>query len=146
MKILTLIDKSFFLQNSELFSSLDMDHLLLVADRLELLYLKKEESVFFLDDSSSRMYLIVEGCIEINLPDQKSILLDNKDFFGEEGLFSEEKRRYSAKAKTSTTLLALAKGHLFALIQEYPDLAINLLGIFSKSIPFRPRRIHDHQS
>lgn len=143
MKIVNLIDKAFFLQNCPLFTSLDMEHLLIVSQKLELLYLKNKESVFSINDNSLKMYLIVEGSITIRAANQE-IKLESEDFFGEEGLFSEEKRKYGATANRQTILLGLAKSHLFTLIQEYPEVAINLLKTFTKPLLWRARNSDDN--
>lgn len=136
---LTLLDKALLLKKSPLFTPLDFDMLLIVADKLHQIDLKKREPLFIKGDLPLYSYLLIDG--EIDIQDNVSLAkIVPIDFFGEESIFSDTKRAYEAQATKKTTLLALSKTHLFSLLTEYPAIAVGLLADFSSSWTFRPRK------
>ncbi len=137
---LNLIDKAFLLKKTSLFGSLDLDLLLTIADRLELITYRKSEKVFQLDEDAHRMYLIVEGVVLIQDKEGNALAeLIDSDFFGDESLFHERPRAYDAICETSLTLLALSRSHLLSIIAECPTVAIALLESYTRGTEFRKR-------
>ncbi len=138
--MLNLIDKAFLLKKTSLFGSLDLDLLLTIADRLELITHRKGEKVFQLDQDAHRMYLIVEGEVSIQNKEGESLaVLTPGEFFGDEALFQERPRAYDAICSTPLTLLALTRSHLLSIIAECPSVAIALLEAYTRTTPFRHR-------
>lgn len=132
MNAMTLIDKAFFLKKTPLFAELDLDLLLSVADKMQITTFEKDEEIFTDGHEAQRMYFLVAGRVCIN-----DTILAVQDFFGEESLFSEKPRVYSAIAKSHTTLMTLSKTHLMTIISECPSVAIGLLQAYTESIPNR---------
>jgi len=138
MKKLTLIDKALLLKKTSLFESLDLDLLLPIADKLTPVEYDPEETVFGAGEQGNRMFLIVEG--QVNLyNNQQSIVLGIKDFFGDESLFNEQPRTYAAVSKTDSTLLTLSRTNLLTIISEAPSVAVALLQVYTTATPFRSR-------
>lgn len=141
MKYPTLIDKAFLLKRTPLFGMLDFDLLLVIADKLGVVQQESGEAVFAKGDSASRMYFIVKGAIEISDGSQRpASLLRSPDFFGDESLFSDKTRAYSAICKTNVQLLSLSKTNLFTIISECPQVAMGFLQTYSSHNPFRPKK------
>ncbi|NGX60951.1 MAG: CRP-like cAMP-activated global transcriptional regulator [Chlamydiae bacterium] len=137
---LNLIDKSFLLKKTPLFTALDLDILLTIADKLELLSFDKGEKVFRYGQDAKRMYLIVEGEIEIlDEEESKLSVLGSGFFFGDEAIFAEKARGYTARVVEDTTLLALSRSHLYTIIGECPSVAIAFLEAYASTTPFRFR-------
>ncbi len=137
---LNLIDRAFLLKKTELFGSLDLDLLLTIADRLELITHRAGEMVFQLDQDAHRMYLIVDGRILIQDKEGEILAeLPSGEFFGDEALFHERPRTYVAISKSPVTLLALSRSHLLSIIAECPSVAIALLEAYTRTIDFRHR-------
>lgn len=135
-----LIDRAFLLKKTSLFGSLDLDLLLTIADRLELVTHKKGEKIFQLDQDAHRMYLIVEGSVLIQDKKGETLAyLDAGEFFGDEALFQERSRGYDATSETPVILLALSRTHLLSIIAECPSVAIALLEAYTSSTDFRMR-------
>lgn len=139
MKI-NLIDKAFLLKKTELFGSLDLDLLLTIADRLEMITHRPKEKVFHLDQDANRMYLIVNGNVMIHDKEGKLLAtLSSGEFFGDEALFHEGPRAYEATSVSHLTLLALSRSHMLSIIAECPTVAVSLLEAYTRNIGFRIR-------
>lgn len=140
MKRLTLVDKAFFLKKSPMFSSLDLDLLLAISDKLNLVTFDAQKTIFGIGEEAFRMYFIVKGSVQIK--DAKGQLLCelcDEDFFGDEALFNEKPRAYEVVSKTETVLLTLTKTNLLTVISECPSVAVGLLQAYTSAISFRQR-------
>lgn len=141
MPQLSLIDKAFLLKKTELFGHLDLDLLLTVADRLSPIAYEKGASIFHRGRSGRRLYVVVTGHISIRSADGDIAQLGRHEFFGEEPLFNEQARGYSAICLEDSTLLSLSRSDLFAIIQETPSVAIALLKAYASGTDFRHRHL-----
>jgi len=142
MKLLTLIDKAFLLKRTPLFSALDLDLLLTIADKLGTVIFEPNDSAFFIDEEANRMYFIIQGQVDIRSADQNVIAkLTAGDFFGEESLFSNKLRSYSAFIPVETHLLTLSRTNLYSIISECPSVAIGFLQVYTSMMPHRPFKI-----
>ena len=140
MRELNLIDKAFFLKKTTLFGSLDLDLLLSIADKMEMLHFRPSDIIFSPEQDAHRMYLILKGHILITDRTGSQLEeLEAGDFFGDEALFTERLRTYSASCKTKVELLSLPRSHLLSIIHECPTVAISLLECYTAKITFRPR-------
>lgn len=138
MKRVTLIDKATLLKRTPLFSTLDLDLLLPIADKMGTVTYEPGEAAFFVNEESTRMYFIVYGEIEILDANHNVLaLLQENEFFGDESLFSDKPRRYEAIAKTKTQLLTLSRTHLYTIISECPSVALGFLEVYTTSMNFR---------
>lgn len=141
MNSLTLIDKAFLLKQTSLFGMLDLDLLLVVSDKLGSLEFDEGNCIFASGEAALRMYIIVSGKIEIQSEDNKVLeMLSSPDFFGDEALFSDQLRGYTAISKTDTLVLTLSKTNLLTIISECPQVAVGLLQAYTSFNKFRPRK------
>jgi CRP/FNR family cyclic AMP-dependent transcriptional regulator len=140
MRPLNLIDKAFLLKKTRLFGSLDLDLLLTISDKMEILLFKKGAKIVNFDQEAHRMYLIVEGKVVIFDRHQKLLAeLGSSEFFGDEAMFHEKPYAYQAMCLSDVTLLALSRSHLLSIIMECPTVAISLLETYTANITFRKR-------
>lgn len=141
MKPLTLIDKAFLLKQTSLFGMLDLDLLLVISDKLGSLEFDPGDCIFASGELALRMYFIVKGEVEIKSTEKQVLeTLLAPDFFGDEALFSEKLRGYTAISKTETLLLTLSKTNLLTIISECPQVAVGLLQAYTSFNKFRPRK------
>lgn len=140
MKPLTLIDKAFLLKRTPLFSMLDLDLLLTIADKLGSISYEAGERVFVSNEEANRMYFIVSGQIRIFLENNTKPVctLHANNFFGEESLFNDRSRDYEAQSLTSTQLLTLSRTNLYTIISECPSVAVGFLQAYASALAFRP--------
>ncbi|MCB1181663.1 MAG: cyclic nucleotide-binding domain-containing protein [Chlamydiia bacterium] len=140
MKHINLIDKAFLLKTTHLFGNLDLDLLLIISDKMEMVSHKKGSYIFRKGHDATKMYLVTEGTIEIlNFNGEQLALVNVGDFFGDESIFNERPRAYDAKCKTDVTVLNLSRSHLLSIISECPSVAIQLLEVYTRPINFRTR-------
>lgn len=142
MKRLTLVDKAFFLKKTLLFSALDLDLLLAIADKLSIVSFDDGKQIFGVGEEAFRMYFIVKGTVEIRDP-QHNVLaeLSDEDFFGDEAMFNEKPRTYDAISKTDTVLLALTRTNILTIISECPSVAVGFLQAYTSTTAFRNRSL-----
>ena len=138
MKQLSLIERAFFLKKVRLFSELDLDSLLAIAEKLHHDDYDAGEKVFTPGQVANRIYVIAHGTVQI-LDDRARPLADlsSGDFFGDESLFNEQPRSYSVVCKTDSLFLTLSRSHLLSIISECPAVAVVLLQAYSQQLPCR---------
>lgn len=136
---MNLIDKAFLLKNTQLFRSLDMEVLLSIAEKAELLSFKPGNVIFSLHQPAYCLYIVAEGSVIVQLHNNcdTQYELFPKDFFGEESLFNNMARQYSVKAHSKVKLLILSKGQIMNIIEECPSVGFTLLEMYTKQITFR---------
>jgi CRP/FNR family transcriptional regulator, cyclic AMP receptor protein len=145
MKRLTLIDKAFLLKKTPLFVSLDLDLLLPIADKLGIVSFHAGDFIFSNLEEAHRMYFILNGKVEIQVPPATLALLSQDDFFGDESIFNEKPRAYTAISKTDSTLLTLSRTNLLSIISECPSVAVGLLQVYASTIAFRLRKLPENR-
>jgi signal-transduction protein with cAMP-binding, CBS, and nucleotidyltransferase domain len=141
MKRLNLVEKAFILKRTTIFGSLDLDLLLAIADKLGLASFSEGEMIFPYNQEANKMYIIAKGSVQIkDAEDNPLEMLYVADFFGEEALFNEKPRAYSAISETDTLLLTLARTHLSTILSECPSVALGLLQEYASRFPCRAFR------
>jgi CRP/FNR family transcriptional regulator, cyclic AMP receptor protein len=139
MKHLTLIDKAFLLKRTAPFSTLDLDLLLTIADKLGLVVFDPGDYIFFMEEEANRMYFIVKGQVHIQGADKQDLhILGTGDFFGEEALFNNKPRGYAAFTPGETHVLTLSRTSLYTIISECPSVAVGFLQVYTAMMPLRP--------
>jgi CRP/FNR family cyclic AMP-dependent transcriptional regulator len=134
----SLIEKAFFLKKMRLFSDLDLEILLAIAEKLHEDDYDKDEKVFSSGQVANRIYLIASGTVQIFDEPRKLLCeLHPGDYFGDESLFNELPRSYGAICKTDTLFLTLSRSHLLSIISECPSVAVTLLQAYSLQLPCR---------
>src|SRR5437870_2693731 len=97
----SLVEKAFFLKKTSLFSELELELLLAIAEKLHEDDYDQGEKVFSSKQVANRIYFIMEGAVQI-FDEKNKILaeLHSGGYFGDEALFNEEPRSYTALCKT----------------------------------------------
>lgn len=135
---MNLIDKAYLLKRTRLFESLDLDELLPIADKLSQAHFDAGKVIFSKNDQALRMFFIAKGSVELEAGSVVTTL-DAIDFFGDESIFSNEPRAYTARSKTETVLLSISRTNLMTIISECPSVAVGLLHVYSLAMPLRLR-------
>ena len=138
MKPLSLIERAFFLKKVRLFSELDLDSLLAIAEKLHHDDYDATEKVFTPGQVANRIYLIAQGTVQVF--DEKGRCLCDlsaPEFFGDESLFNDQSRCYSVTCKTDCMFLTLSRSHLLSIISECPAVAVSLLQSYSQQLSCR---------
>jgi CRP-like cAMP-binding protein len=138
----SLIEKAFFLKKVRLFSDLELELLLAIAEKLHEDDYDAGEKIFIPGQVANRIYFIEEGSVQICDERMKPFSeLGRGDYFGDESLFNEQPRSYAAFAKTDSLFLTLSRSHLLSIISECPSVAVSLLQTYSQQIPCRHKGV-----
>jgi CRP-like cAMP-binding protein len=140
MPSFNLIDKAFLLKKSPLFEALDLDLLLSIADKIESSHYRPNDMIFQCGQDAQRLYLIVSG--EISIEDRNGIELARLlpgEYFGDEAMFTEKRREYSAICRSKAELFSLSRSHLLSIFQECPSVALSFLEAYTCLLVFRAR-------
>lgn len=136
----SLIEKAFFLKKVRLFSDLDLELLLAIAEKLHEDDYDAGEKIFHPGQVANRIYLIEHGTVEICDEKMKPLYtIGAGDYFGDESLFNEQPRSYGVLAKTDALFLTLSRSHLLFVISECPSVAVALLHAYAQQLPCRHR-------
>lgn len=132
------IEKAFFLKKVHLFSELDLELLLAIAEKLHEDEYDAEERVFTPGQVANRIYLITQGSVQICDEKMQPLYeLQVGDYFGDESLFNERPRAYGAICKKDTLFFTLSRSHLLSVISECPSVAVALLQAYAQRLPCR---------
>ncbi|MBI5272664.1 MAG: cyclic nucleotide-binding domain-containing protein [Chlamydiia bacterium] len=136
----SLIEKAFFLKRVRLFSELDLESLLAIAEKLHEDDYDAGEKVFTPGHVANRLYLIEKGVVQLCDERMKPLCeLSAGEYFGDESLFNEQPRKYGALCKEDALFLTLSRSHLLSIISECPSIAVSLLQIYSQHLSCRHR-------
>lgn len=138
----SLIEKAFFLKKVRIFSDLDLELLLAIAEKLHEDDYDAGEKIFVPGQVANRIYLIEKGVVQIfDRTGQAQGELSSGDYFGDESLFNEHARGYTAKCKSDALFLTLSRSHLLSIISECPSVAVSLLQTYAHLLPCRHGKI-----
>jgi CRP-like cAMP-binding protein len=138
MSYLHLIDKAFFLKKTELFSALDLDLLLTIADKMEEESYKKGMPLFLRSSDANFMYFIVKGKVRLNFKNNEFTLGENESF-GEEAILSGKPRTFDATCVTDVVCLILSPFHLMSILTQCPQVTIALLESYAQNVECRTK-------
>ncbi len=134
----SLIEKAFFLKKVRLFSDLDLELLLAIAEKLHEDDYDAGEKIFMPGQVANRIYLIEKGSVQICDERMKPHCeLGYGDYFGDESLFNEQPRGYAALCKTDAIFLTLSRSHLLSIMSECPSVSVSLLQAYAHQLPCR---------
>lgn len=135
-----IFDRILLLKNSSIFSEVNTENLLVVAQTLEEEFYIKGDHVFDIDDLGDKMFMIQTGKVGIstnndNNPSDFIATLGEGDCFGEMNLLDDLPRSATAHILVDAKILSLEKDKLTGLILKYPELSLGML----KSLSIRLR-------
>lgn len=135
-----LIEKAFFLKKVKIFSDLELELLLAIGEKLHEDAYEANEKVFIPGQVANRIYLIAEGSVEIfDGPMRPIALLHPGELFGDESIFNEQPRAYTAICKTNVLFYTLSRSQFLSIISECPSVAVLLLQAYSHELPCRQK-------
>ena len=134
----TLNDDVAMLRKVPLFESVEPSKLKLIAYTSSQLVFDDGEEVFSQASNGTSAYLIVNGEADI-LSDSGGhqvvvAVLGINALFGEISAFCDVPRTASVRARGQLTLLELKRENLMELIQEFPDVAIEVIRELAKRL------------
>lgn len=131
-------DLILLIEDIDLFSCVGDD---IIEQVVALGTLKKydENTIIFKEgDPGEKMYIIVEGQVELTMATLDDTFVLSKfskgDLFGEMAVIDELERTATATTKTATTLLEIGHDEFFLFVKQHPNFAISLLKMISRRL------------
>jgi len=128
------------LRSNPLFETLEEDVLESMNDLVDPITLDKGEVLFEEGQSGEDFYTINDGLLKISIEDpqsgrEKILALPGPDeIVGEMAVFGNQERSGKAIAIHDTRLFRITRDNFLELLQEYPQIGLNLIQILSKRL------------
>jgi serine phosphatase RsbU (regulator of sigma subunit) len=96
--------------------------------------LPEGEVLFCEGDPGDRLYIILDGDVDISVEDKLVDRLHGGTIIGEMALVDDHPRSATATAATDVTLLPVDRERFSELVRESPDFALHVMSIMSKRL------------
>lgn len=135
-----IFDRILMLKKSSIFSEVNTENLLIVAQELEEEIYIKGDHIFKIGDRGNRMYMVESGIVGISTcssnPSGNFLArFECGECFGEMNLLDDLPRSATAYVIENSTVLSLEKDKLHRLIIRHPHLSLGIM----KSLSIRLR-------
>ncbi len=132
--MLLTVEKVIILRAINLFSEISEHDLLSVAMNLEEVSFANGATIINQGDIGTSMYIIVNGCVDVEVNGVVVATLNENDVFGELAALDPEPRSATVRAKIETMLFKIDNSMLYNLILEYPNVARGIIHILCQRI------------
>ena len=129
-----LVEKILLLKKVPFLAHTSPDTLAWLAESAEEQSVNEAEVIFEKGSDAEKMYVVVEGSVQLYNDHKTLRSLVSGDCFGLLSLLDEGKRSASAKAKTSCILLGIRQEIFHRILLNHPDAMKTLLSILAKRI------------
>lgn len=106
-----------------------MDLLNLFKNAEELLYFEAGETIFSEGDTGDRMYVVINGEVEVHVGDELFDTEGPGDLVGEMALIDAKPRSATALAKTDCQLAPVNEKHFLFMVQQTPFFALHVMRV-----------------
>lgn len=118
-----------------MFRNVDPKQLRLFAFMGETLTYRSGERLFEKGDEGDAAYIVIEGQVDVLVPTEHGeasvAVLGEKEIFGEMAVLCDRKRSTAIAAKTNLTVLRLDRSVILKLLQEFPDIALEMIRVLA---------------
>ena len=140
--------KKLTLQNMELFASLNEDEIESIAEIAEHERYRKDEIIINKGDTTTSLYVIVNGRVKVISTNSKKHEMIHKtftigDYFGEVSLIDGKPRSATVKAIESTNLLVIPRNKLRELFCSNPEISFSLMKGLTSKIRETTKQVED---
>lgn len=139
-KMLSAVEKVVFLKGVPFFQGMTVNQLKVLANVCDEELFTENTVIYDEGSPGGKLYVIVSGKVGIerlNKATKKSArisTLETRSYFGEATLFDNSPATTTALALTETLTLRLRYEPLVALMQEYPELSLELIKVLSQRL------------
>lgn len=145
--MLSMMEVVIALRRIPLFASVHGEGLKRLADVVQEKAVKAGELIFAESDLGEEIYLVHRGAVEIfqSLVGRELDigLVREGGYFGEMAIIDELPRSASARAREDSVLLVLAKHDFRMAVQDYPDIALEVMKELSRRLRSADLRIRE---
>ena len=140
------MEKIELLQSVSIFWDLDNDELGYIADKMVAKHFENGNYIFLEDSEGEQCFFVLEGSVKVTRlsKDGREVILamlNEGDFFGEMSLLDGESRSANVIALEKTKVLTLDRNDFIAVVNDYPQIAVQLLKELARRLRKSDRQI-----
>ena len=140
------MEKIELLQSVSIFWDLNEDELGHIADKMVAKHFENGNYIFLEDSEGEQCFFVLEGSVKVTRlsKDGREVILamlNEGDFFGEMSLLDGESRSANVIALEKTKVLTLDRNDFIAVINDYPQIAVQLLKELARRLRKSDRQI-----
>lgn len=135
------------LRNIPLFSKVEASKLKLIAFTSDRVEYKAGECLCRQGEAGKAAYILMKGSADVTVDTPSGPLLVSElaenDFFGEISLLCDVPRTATVTAKTDVTSLCISKELFFKLLEEFPQVGIELMREMAHRLEITTNRLRE---
>ena len=140
------MEKIELLQSVSIFWDLNEDDLGHIADKMVAKHFENGNYIFLEDSEGEQCFFVLEGSVKVTRlsKDGREVILamlNEGDFFGEMSLLDGESRSANVIALEKTKVLTLDRNDFIAVVNDYPQIAVQLLKELARRLRKSDRQI-----
>ena len=140
------MEKIELLQSVSIFWDLNENDLGHIADKMVAKHFKNGNYIFLEDSEGEQCFFVLEGSVKVTRlsKDGREVILamlNEGDFFGEMSLLDGESRSANVIALEKTKVLTLDRNDFIAVVNDYPQIAVQLLKELARRLRKSDRQI-----
>ena len=140
------MEKIELLQSVSIFWDLNEDELGHIADKMVAKHFENGNYIFLEDSDGEQCFFVLEGSVKVTRlsKDGREVILamlNEGDFFGEMSLLDGESRSANVIALEKTKVLTLDRNDFIAVVNDYPQIAVQLLKELARRLRKSDRQI-----
>lgn len=125
--MLTIIEKVIFLQNIDVFSEVQTEHLALLAAVAEEVKFEAGATLYEVNDLPDALYLVLTGKVKLHRNNETIAQAGPKEAFGVWALFDDSPRVVSATVEESAEMLRIDREDFIDLMADHVQIAQGVL-------------------
>ena len=140
------MEKIELLQSVSIFWDLNQDELGYIADKMVAKHFENGNYIFLEDSEGEQCFFVLKGSVKVTRlsKDGREVILamlNEGDFFGEMSLLDGESRSANIIALEKTKVLTLDRNDFIAVVNDYPQIAVQLLKELARRLRKSDRQI-----
>ena len=140
------MEKIELLQSVSIFWDLNENDLGRIADKMVAKHFENGNYIFLEDSDGEQCFFVLEGSVKVTRlsKDGREVILamlNEGDFFGEMSLLDGESRSANVIALEETKVLTLDRNDFIAVVNDYPQIAVQLLKELARRLRKSDRQI-----
>jgi len=140
------MEKIELLQSVSIFWDLNEDELGYIADKMVAKHFENGNYIFLEDSEGEQCFFVLKGSVKVTRlsKDGREVILamlNEGDFFGEMSLLDGESRSANVIALEKTKVLTLDRNDFIAVVNDYPQIAVQLLKELARRLRKSDRQI-----
>ena len=140
------MEKIELLQSVSIFWDLNEDDLGHIADKMVAKHFENGNYIFLEESEGEQCFFVLEGSVKVTRlsKDGREVILamlNEGDFFGEMSLLDGESRSANVIALEKTKVLTLDRNDFIAVVNDYPQIAVQLLKELARRLRKSDRQI-----